>query len=89
MKKKILLGAFLMAGTVFGFANDNVAAEKVEAVTVENRSEVKANSSEESENLDFATCVRCVRQVTTTIDDTTGESSSTTVQFCYEVACPF
>lgn len=30
-----------MAGSVFGFANDDVAAEKVEAVTVENRSEVK------------------------------------------------
>lgn len=87
MKKRFLLGAFLMAGTFFGFANEKAANDKVEAV-VENVREVKTTGEEkEGENADFATCLRCVRSTTTVTDMSTGESSSSTVQFCHEVPC--
>lgn len=85
MKK--LFTAFLIAGTTFLFANEKEVKENVATKNVEKTCEVKATVEEKLE--DFATCTRCVRRTETIEDLSTGETTSTTVQFCYEVACPF
>ncbi|MFC7345856.1 hypothetical protein ACFQO9_03860 [Chryseobacterium zhengzhouense] len=76
-----------MAGTFFGFANDNVANEKIEATPVATVNEVKADNENGAEDEDFATCLRCVSRTVTETNTVTGETSTYSVGFCHEVPC--
>ena len=84
MKK--LFTAFLIAGTTFAFATETKTDEKVATSNTEKTSEVKTIQEEKSDVL--GTCVRCSRRTETIEDLSTGETTSTTVQFCYTVPCP-
>lgn len=82
--KKLLFGVALFTGLCFGYAND--VASKIDEGQ-ENDVKVQKITEDRNDDEDGA-CVRCSRTSTTTINPETGESSTTTVQFCYEVPCP-
>ncbi|MCA6065592.1 hypothetical protein JI747_000295 [Chryseobacterium sp. RG1] len=87
MKKIILLAAFGVAGLVSAKDIDfKIGKEKAEAIAASNV--VNENKAEDRETEDLeGTCTRCVRQIETSMDPSTGETSSTTIQYCYDVPC--
>lgn len=87
MKKIILLAAFGVAGLVSAKDVDlKIEKEKSEAIAASNVVYENKTEDKESEDLE-GTCTRCVRKTEMSIDPSTGETTSTTIQYCYDIPC--
>jgi len=87
MKKVILLAAFGVAGLVSAKDVDlKIGKEKTEVIETSNVVNENKTEGREAEDIE-GTCTRCTKTTTISTDPSTGETSSTTIQYCYDIPC--